>query len=405
MTPANPPYTWHLISPEFPPQVGGVGDYVYLLSKQLASLGDRVNVWCSGPAALSSPDFEVHAMLRRLSPLDLWRAGKAINRYPRPRHLVLQWVPHAFGWRSMNVPFCMWIWIRARVRGDDLGIMVHEPFLRFAEGTWRQDATALVHRVMTILLLHAARRIWVSTPLWESAWRPYAFGRRMPFRWLPLPSNVPVAGDGDAVAQVRARYASPDQVIVGHFGTFGRPITPMLEVIVPAVLASGHHIVILFVGPRGAEFRDQIIRKYPQYDGRICATGALSTTDPQLSAHLSACDVMIQPYPDGVSSRRTSLLAPLAHGVPLVTTLGPSSEPFWCNTADLAAVAAQDIESFVAETRRLIQDEPARRRSSLAEKTLYEKFFTIDRIGGELRLAYQDQPPGPGAQTIKSCAS
>ena len=397
--------TWHFLSPEFPPRSGGVGDYVYLLAKQLANTGDCVHVWCSGPNPLSLPGVEVHATLGRLSPLDLWRTARAINRYPQPRHLVLQWVPHGFGWRSMNVPFCIWIWIRARLRGDDLGVMVHEPFLAFGEGTWRQNAAAAVHRLMTILLLHAARRIWVSTPRWESAWRPYALGRSVPFRWLPLPSNVPVAHDAHAIAGVRARYAVSGLTIVGHFGTFGQPITPMLDSIVPAVLATGERIVMLFLGPRGAEFRDRIIHRYPQYEGRIHATGALQTTDPQLSAYIAACDLMIQPYPDGASSRRTSLLAPLAHGVPLVTTSGPSSEPFWLSTADLAAVPAGDVTAFVAETQRLVQDEDARRRCSMAEKALYEKFFTIERIAESLREAYPDQPVATAAQSINSCAS
>src|ERR1700719_4177339 len=132
---------WHILSPEYPPQLGGVGDYVRLLAEVLADSGDEVQVWCSGSQepAPSHPGVEVHPVLGRLNPADLRRVGRGLDRFLRPRYILLQWVPHAYGWRSMNLPFCVWMWIRARVVGDDLGIMVHEPFLGFWEGTWRQN--------------------------------------------------------------------------------------------------------------------------------------------------------------------------------------------------------------------------------------------------------------------------
>jgi glycosyltransferase involved in cell wall biosynthesis len=392
---------WHVLSPEFPPTSGGVGDYVFLLANALAERGDQVHVWCSGsgsPETLPS-GVEVHPALGNLDPADLWRVGRAISRFPQPRHIVLQWVPHGFGWRSMNLPFCFWMWGRARLHGDDLGIMVHEPFLAFREGNWRQDAAALMHRAMTILLMHAARRIWVSTPRWEKAWKPYGLGRRIPFSWLPLPSNVPVLNDAAATAATRARYATGDQQIVGHFGTFGRPITPMLEAIVPALLASCDRTVMLLIGPRGAEFRDGLLRENPRYQDRIHVTGSISASDPRLSAHLSACDLMIQPYPDGVSSRRTSLLAPLAHGVPIVTTAGPSTESLWSDSEAVALAPAGDPDAFVAEARTMLFDQCARRRVTQAARSLYRKYFAIERIAEGLRSAYRGGAPQDPAQT------
>jgi glycosyltransferase involved in cell wall biosynthesis len=283
------------------------------------------------------------------------------------------------------------MWIRARVLGDDLGIMVHEPFLAFWEGTWRQNGAALVHRLMTIVLLNAARRVWISTPRWEKAWRPYALGRRIPFSWLPLPSNVPVVNDAAAVTALRARYAPAGEQIIGHFGTFGYPITPMLESIIPQLFQSSEPLVMVFIGPKGAEFRDRVLRNHPEYAGRIHVTGPIPATDPRLSAHLAACDLMIQPYPDGASSRRTSLLAPLAHGVPLVTTSGPSTEALWHESDAVALAPAQDLEAFVAEARCLLSDQSARRRASQAGRSLYQKYFAIERIAEALQSAYRNR--------------
>jgi glycosyltransferase involved in cell wall biosynthesis len=278
--------------------------------------------------------------------------------------------------------------------------MVHEPFLAFREGTWRQDAAALVHRFMTILLLHGARRVWVSIPRWEKAWKPYRLGRAIPFSWLPLPSNVPVVKDQAAVSSLRARYAPGGEQIVGHFGTFGHSIASMLQGIVPHLLQTCEGTTMVFIGPNGAELRDRIMLKYPQYQDRIYATGSMPATDPRLSAHLMACDLMIQPYPDGASSRRTSLLAPLAHGVPIITTSGPSTEPFWRDSEAVVIVPAQEMDAFVSQALRLLADGPARRRFALAARALYQKYFAIETIAEVLRSSYRPstaQREVPGA--------
>ncbi len=56
---------------------------------------------------------------------------------------------------------------------------------------------------------------------------------------------------------------------------------------------------------------------------RVVSAGLLADRDASL--HLQACDVMIQPYVDGASARRTTLMAALAHGRAIVTTIGSLS--------------------------------------------------------------------------------
>jgi glycosyltransferase involved in cell wall biosynthesis len=51
---------------------------------------------------------------------------------------------------------------------------------------------------------------------------------------------------------------------------------------------------------------------------RVHWTGFLPDSD--VSTYMHAADVMVQPYRDGVSLRRGTLMAVLAHGRPLITT-------------------------------------------------------------------------------------
>jgi hypothetical protein len=208
-----------------------MSDYTYGVATGLARQGDEVHVWCP-PHAASEPQSDgvaVHRALGAITLDDLRRVGDQLDRFPAPRHILVQWVPHGYGCRSMNIGFCWWLRNRAARRGDRVEIMLHEPYLAFGEGSLRQNAVALVHRLMTMLLLRAAERVWVSIPQWENPWRPYTLGRSIPFQWLPIPSNIPVADNPARVEAIRRQYAPGARKLIGHFGTFGRPITSLLE--------------------------------------------------------------------------------------------------------------------------------------------------------------------------------
>src|SRR5579864_4423949 len=226
----------HLITPEYPPQLGGVSDYAQQVAGGFEQAGEEVHVWCPcvQGAPAESGSVHVHRDLGQFSLNDLRRTGEQLDGFPAPRRILVQWVPHGFGYRSMNLPFCIWLWKRSR-RGDRVEIMVHEAFLAF-EGSWRQYAAALVHRLMTIILLRGAERVWFSIPKCEELWRPYTFGRRVPFQCLAVPSNVPIIRDPHGIAALHSKYASADGLLIGHFGTFGKAINGLLTETLVAVL-------------------------------------------------------------------------------------------------------------------------------------------------------------------------
>jgi glycosyltransferase involved in cell wall biosynthesis len=378
--------TWHVITCEYPPQSGGVSDYTFLVAAGLARHGDQVHVWC--PASkLKRPDtsgVQVHADLGAFSPGNLRGAGRELDRFPKPRRLLVQWVPHGFGYRSMNLAFCLWLWHRAARQGDEVELMVHEPYLRFRKWSLRQNFAAMVHRLMTLILLRSAGRIWISTPIWESLLRPYEWGRHHTYRWLPVPSNVPVAADGAAAAAIRNRYAA-GSLLAGHFGTFGPPLVPLLTAIIPALLQRTS-VSLLLIGAGSTAFRERLIRDYPGLKDRVSASGSIEDRDC-LSAHLDACDILLQPYPDGVTTRRSTIMAALSHGRPTVTTEGALTEPFWKKSGAVALVPADDPTSFVQSAVQILECTEARKSLGEAGRELYRREFdlelTIDLLRGK----------------------
>lgn len=376
---------WHIVTGEYPPAHGGVSDYSHAVAGGLAAAGDAVHVWCPASTGASAPQagVQVHPIAGSWSAADLHRLDREMDAVAGGRRLLLQWVPHAFGKRSLNLRFCRWMRRRAK-SGDVLDIMVHEPGLAFREGTMRQDMAAGVHRLMLTTLLSGARRAWVAIPAWADVLRPWALGRSdLTFGWLPVPSTLPVAPATRQPANLRAARLETGDVLIGHFGTYQPAIRRSLCELLPSLLRASPEVRVELLGRGGDRVVDQLRATLGSHAARVTATGELNATE--LSLRLQACDLLVQPYPDGVSTRRTTLMAALAHGVPVVTTLGRLSEPFWRNSDAIVAVQAGDADALARAAQELVRRPDRRRHLGSMARALYEERFSLPHVIDALR--------------------
>ena len=114
-------FAGEIITGEYPPQSGGVADYTRLVARGLAAAGDEVHVWAPavpGPEP-DDPGVTVHRLPGRFGPQGLAALDAGLRRLPGPARILVQYVPHAFGWKAMNVPFCLWL--RARRTSAGVG--------------------------------------------------------------------------------------------------------------------------------------------------------------------------------------------------------------------------------------------------------------------------------------------
>jgi glycosyltransferase involved in cell wall biosynthesis len=374
--------SWHLITCEYPPDVGGISDHTAQVATGLAAAGDEVHVWCPGLARAAPPGVHVHGGLGAFGRADLERVGQALDAHAAPRRLVVQWVPHGFGKRSMNLWFCLWVWRRAR-RGDAIDVVVHEPYLEFRRGRVLHLGMALVHRLMTIVLLRAADRVWMSTPAWEDLLRPYLLGREMDMRWLPVPGCESRAGSLSTGAITD--LAALSRPLVGHFGTYGTLVASLLEERLIGVMASSTHPALVLMGAGGDVFAQRLVTRHPEWRDRVLATGYVSPE--RLHTYLSACDVLLQPYPDGITTRRTSAMAGLARGRAVVTTTGHLTESLWAEHQAVLLVDAADPGRFVAEVDGLLRNGEARERLGARARAVYDAHFSVSQLVHTLRAA------------------
>lgn len=378
--------TWHVVTPEYPPDEGGVADYVAQLAPALAASMGEVHVWCPGESDATSRELEgvlVHRFRAPFTRGGLGRLGRALDECEGPRVLLLEYVPHGFGRKGMNVAFARWVLGRRR-RGDDVRVMFHEVAHPFVAWPLHHNLIAASQRWMAELLVRAATRVYVSIPGWEPLLVRLG-AEPGSSRWTPVPSNVPDSAPLSAIHAVRHRLGLDDPrealPLVGHFGTYGEPILRRLRPILSGILTRRADAHVLLLGGGGERVRDEFVRVHPDESARITATGRLPAAD--VAAHLRACDLVVEPYPDGVSSRRSSVMAALANGVAVVTTAGRLTEPgLWSD--GVALVPVDRPEEFVRVVLALLEGRRAERLARLevlgrSGRRLYDATFSLLR--------------------------
>jgi glycosyltransferase involved in cell wall biosynthesis len=378
---------WHLLTGEYPGNpsspCGGVGDYTAALAAALAAAGDAVHVWTPARSPQMRRGVNVHVLPDAFGKGSRGALDRAIREIPGV--VLLQYVPNALGARGANLPFCLWLSRLAR-GGRDVRVMFHEPYfyLSWSRPWTPGNALALVQRIMARILVRGARRVYQST----DTWRRYLPGaaRLRSLETLAIPSTVPLdAPPADRDAFRRQAGATGETPLAGHFGTYGAHVARELRAILPALAARRPDVRIALVGDGGPAFLAELARTHPAVARCAYASGRL---DPaRVAAALRACDVLLQPYPDGITTRRTSAMAGIANGVPTVTTAGALTEPVWADTGAVAFVPAGDADAFVEKVDTLLRDTAAREALGRRAASAYAAHFSMDRTVAMLRSA------------------
>jgi len=377
---------WHVITGEYPPQPGGVSDYSQVLVDRLGAEGDDVHVWTAasdGSRRSASSDIAegatVHRMRRGFRAGSLGELTSGIQRVDGAAPLLVQYVPQAFGYRGMNVLFCMWL---AR-RRQPVWTMFHEViFPRMPRQPARHRLLAAVTRIMAAVVVRSSERVFVSTPAWGEILRSLAPGAPAA-EWLPVPSTIARCGERDDAVAIGRRYGGPGRRVVGHFGSRGPLIADQLSATIPALLERSPDASMVLLGDDGAALRRRLVVAAPTLAPRLWATGPLTARD--VSLHLLACDLMLQPFEDGVTTRRTSVMAALAHGVPTVTTSGRLTEPLWRASGAVELAPAGDPAALATVAADLLAEPRRRERLGVAGRAVYDELFDVRHTVAALR--------------------
>jgi glycosyltransferase involved in cell wall biosynthesis len=397
-SPDAPRGRWCVVTCEYPPLEGGVSDHTHHLVATLAAQGDVVDVWCP-PAPTSddaepAPAPEIPGVTVRVLPSHFGLGAirllrRELRALPLDTRVLVQWVPTAFGWRMMNLPFALMLF---GLPGRRLDLFVHEVGWDVGRETARRALAGIVHRVMTWCAARSARRVYVTIPAWQqrlSLLGARALPKDEEATWVPVSSNVPDGADERRVKELRRALLArthQQRVLVGHFGTFGRFHMALMPHVVARILDEAHDRTFVLVGRGGEALRDYIARERPELAARIVATGGLAPDD--VATHLAACDVVVQPYEDGASTRRSSLMAAVALGRPTIANRGRSTEELWSAERAIHLTDSHAPHAFAGAVTKLLADANLRERLVENARRLHAERFAMAHVVAALRAEH-----------------
>lgn len=364
------------VTGEYPPQPGGVGDYTQALALALAALGVEVHVITRQRLGVGGQRFVVeHPIIRRWSFPALYQI-RSLTKSLNLHILNIQYQAAAYD-LSAPIHFLPGLaGVKTVVTFHDLRI----PYLFPKAGPLRPRA--ITH------LARSASGVIVTDPADEIELQQRGGVKRL--AQIPIGSNIAPHPPSDYERSAwRARLGvQPNEFLAGYFGFLSE--SKGGEVLIGALAAlAGRQArvkLVLIGGQSGgsdsanneafAREIDKLIRDYGVAD-RIIRTGFVEP--PHVSAHLLACDAMILPYRDGVSFRRGSLMAALAHGCPVITTYPALPLPILQEGVNIRLVPPGSASAIVLAVTELLEAPELRARLGQGARDL-TRHFTWETI-------------------------
>ena len=388
-----------LVTAEYPPMQGGVGDFSHEIAKAMATLGHEVHIITNFKQVSNSKSEEDGVRVERVINSWKWSCWRSLSEASRRLGLEvvnIQYEAAAFRMHpAINlmpmVRHCLFVgWPRSLpivVTFHDLKV----PYLFPKAGPLRRQSVLTLARYADAAI--------VTNPEDETDLRSAIGPRQSAIRLIPIGSNIaphlPQRYNRD---EWRARWnVKSGETLIGYFG-FLHPLKGG-EVLVRALaeLASeGRAVKLLLIGGRtGSSDADTNAPYAAQVESlarelgvadRIAATGYVPPD--QVSASFYATDVFALPFIEGASLRHGTFHAALAHGRAIVTTCPPVTLDELRDGENILLVPPNDAHALVDGIRR-VMDNPALRTRLESGATELAQQFAWDRIAARTVQVYE----------------
>jgi glycosyltransferase involved in cell wall biosynthesis len=345
------------VTGEYPPMVGGVGRFTAELASALQLQGAQIAVLTDEQVKAAAETDAVRVVPGRSS----------------------------WGWRILSeIPACAraagaeWVHVQFQTAAYGMHPAINAlPYFLRRQGlrsAWTYHdlrvpylfpkAGARLRNWVTRLPLRAADAVVVTNQSdWESVQGQMLRGQ---LHRIPIGSDIESRqfSTEERTRRRAARGYGSEQLVLGYFGFLNASKGGLTLIETLAALAGdGENVHLLMIGERvGAS--DETNFRYLQrveaaisehgLDNRVQWTGHQS--DAEVAADFSAIDVLVMPYEDGMSMRRSTLTAALANGCAIVTTHPQDPTPELRADSDLLLVPPRDPAATAAAVRRIAED-------------------------------------------------
>jgi glycosyltransferase involved in cell wall biosynthesis len=390
------------VTGEYPPMQGGVGAYTQELARALRALDVQVNVLTCEQAA--APDAGMQADGVRVLPAIRswdWFMVRDVSRLAfemRADWLHVQYQTAAFGMHPA-INFAPRFWRR---RSHRAGLRVAWTYHDLLVPYLFPKAGGRLRQWVTEQPLHGSDLVIVTND--GDRERLAAQGVRP--ACIPIGSNI--QGRRLTPEEREARRAlrgfGPDDLVLGYFGFLNRSKGGTVLVRTLHRLAlTRPHVHLLMIGDKvGAsdptnyaylQEVEALIRELGLAE-RVQWTGRQD--DFAVGADLNACDVLVLPFTDGASLRRGTLMAGLANGCAIVTTVPQSPVTELVDGRDLLYVPPDDDAALALAVAR-VADGPELAASLREHARARSDLFSWAGIARAHLALYSARPPRSGS--------
>jgi len=201
---------------------------------------------------------------------------------------------------------------------------------------------------------------------------------------IPVAANIatalPEAYKEDPAKWRQEHGVKNDRPVVAYFG-FVSPSKGLPLLIKAFNLIEQEAQLLLIAEPKAQDINYQIyfteldnLIKTKKLTQKVHWTGFVE--DKEVAAYLQGATVAVFPYTDGVSLRRTSLLAALANGVPTISTLPQNSEELdkLIDGENIRLIPCENYQVLKEVLEELISDEAQRIKLSKNGQKLATQF-------------------------------
>lgn len=373
------------VTGEYPPMQGGVGAFTREVARAMAGMGHTVHIFTRQAAEGADEDgISVRAQVG-----DRWGWGTLplIQRWAQNERLDV--VNIQFQTAAYNMHPAIH-WLPARLKTPLTVITFHDlrvPYLFPKAGPVRPWIVRKLARDADAV---------IATDRADEA----TLKRRWDIpnvAWIPIGSNVTTTPPPGYDRQAwRARLGvPPDGLLISYFGFLNESKGGLVLAEALAYLVKqGVPAYLVMIGGRAGSSDPTNLRYGERVDAvlahhgveeRVHWTGFVD--DAQVSAHFYASDITALPYLDGVSLRRGTLMAALAHGRAIVTTHPQTEAPELDGVVE--TVEPNDPQALAGAILTLWRD-PARRAALEEAAREASEHFTWESIARRTLALFEE---------------
>lgn len=344
------------VTPDYPPDQGGVSDHSSAMVSVLRDSGHEVFV--------SSRPHE-----RGFAALNAELAAFA------PELIVVAYVPLGYAPHTGGVApaFTAWcVGLRLRSRYPSI-LLAHEASLPTAhlwhERKHKLAALGAVQAAQFSILAACFDSVFFSN---MGTWQVWADGLPLlasRFHTLRICSNIPYHPSDDPETDLTAAGVAVPPTTILFFGTGHQSVLfDYVEAAFRALLEIEPNAVLVVVGMSSEKLR-RASPSLAALGARVLALGYVEAK--YVSLWLQVAKLVLAPLVEGVSARKGTVMAALQHGQAVVTTRGfhTRDDIAW---SEICLLAPLEREAFAAEAVRTYQDPILRSTLGRAARAEYE---------------------------------